>query len=53
MLRAELRLGLAEARTAVGDIRAGRYTGGTLPEMARLVGALRAAGIEARTVARR
>ncbi|MFE4588436.1 hypothetical protein [Streptomyces laurentii] len=53
VLRAELRLGLVEARTAVGDIRAGRYTGGTLPEMARLVDALRAAGIEARTVARR
>ncbi|MGW1463906.1 hypothetical protein ACWCPT_06070 [Streptomyces sp. NPDC002308] len=46
VLRAELGLALAEARSVLNEVVTGEYVG-TMPEMERLARRLRAAGIEA------
>ncbi|MGE7386940.1 hypothetical protein ACQKM2_15805 [Streptomyces sp. NPDC004126] len=46
VLRTELRVGLAEVKTVLGEVLAGTHSG-TLPEMELLARRLRAAGIDA------
>ena len=46
VLRAELGIGLADVRSVLNEVVAGRYSG-TMPEMEHLARALRASGIDA------